>query len=67
MGNLAKLGPVYANPPVPRAREVRLQQVVEQRLTFWEITMMHDILNKGACVVIFFLDLQGARAHNLMN
>jgi hypothetical protein len=28
---------------------------------------MRDILNKGACVVIFFLDLQGARAHNLMN
>jgi hypothetical protein len=42
IGNLAKLGPVYANPLVPRAGEVRLQKVVEQRLAFWEITIMHD-------------------------
>jgi hypothetical protein len=34
MGNLAKLGPVYANPLVPRAREVRLYRLMEQRLAF---------------------------------
>jgi hypothetical protein len=33
-GKPGKLGPVYANPPVPRAREVRLYELVEQRLAF---------------------------------